>query len=114
MKRISLFLFFLCALVLVGCGQSYPFSGTYTEEGTGYTYEFNNSKQFLINPNQEEELAIGGSFTWEKDSNEIVLTIDPPEGERITRTVTFTLDEESGTFTLTDEDGNVSVLNKKS
>ncbi|PWL41447.1 hypothetical protein KP626_04730 [Christensenella sp. MSJ-20] len=112
MKRTALaFVLALLLLFAVGCGAKYPFAGKWQEEGTGTYYEFNNSAQLLVGE-ASGNVAVGASFSWEKDSDQITITVNPPGGTAQSAVVTYTLSEDKSTLTLTDVQGQKSVLKK--
>ena len=59
-----------------------------------------------------ESVAVGGSFEYEKDTDKLTITVAPPSGTKVSRVVTFSLNEDGSVLTLTDAQGAKSVLKK--
>ncbi len=109
MKKLAfVFALLLCMFALAGCKKS-AIQGTWTDE-TGVVYSFNSDMTFSIDIG--DDIMVGGTFSIEEDSDQVIFTIATPEGQPIIDQATFTLDEKGDTLTIVGKDGTKTVLYK--
>lgn len=99
----------LCLFALAGCKKS-PIQGTWADED-GVVYTFNSDMEFFIDIGND--IAVGGTFAIEEDSDQVVFTMSIPDGQPVVEKATFTIDDEADTLTFVGADGTTTVLYKQ-
>jgi outer membrane lipoprotein-sorting protein len=110
MKKLAVLLALMMALLmLTGCKKS-DIQGDW-KDATGTVYSFKADMTFAIDTGSQ--IAVGGTFSIAKDSDQVIFTMTAPAGTTVTSQATFTLSADGKTLTFTGADGTVTQLTKK-
>jgi len=109
MKKLAVILaMILCLFALTGCKKS-AIQGTWKDD-QGNEFNFNKDMTFTIDIGND--IAVGGSFAIAQNSDQVLFTIQVPEGTTIESRATFVLDDKANTLTFKGEDGTTTVLHQ--